>query len=383
MNRYAQKGDAAGSSVTIGRKGNIMQSISLYRTVCIIAVIFHYSFGSQTDSTQKQIPVQASNAADTLASSATPQALPVDTPKPKITEVSATSLPDMFSALIRDVKASKPQSIAIFPFSDSIGNPGRMIAEYGVSFLSQNPMFKAVDDYNFSLAMEQLKVTPSGYATVNGLILLKAATILSAAYIITGSVDEQDNRCMVRCVLQKADNGDTVAQASVRLPAKEVRRFLNTKLCTMEIVPHYAVVHSIFLPGWGQFHYHHYVRGVVFLSLAVAGIGGLVYTIADHQKYADEVQLYRKHDPSTVQPGQSAQEWAASANRALDMKNRAATQVNLAIAGVSTLWALNIIDALLTDRIFQKKRQAVYFSYSSSLDNSFQAHITMKVTCAF
>jgi hypothetical protein len=327
--------------------------------------------------------VQASNAADTLASSATPQALPVDTPKPKITEVSATSLPDMFSALIRDVKTNKPQSITIFPFLDSIGNLGRMIAEYGVSFLSQNPMFKVVDDYNFSLAMEQLKVTPSGYATVNGLTLLKAASILSAAYIITGRVDEYNNLCNVRCVMQKAGNGDTIAQAFAQVPAKEMKRFLNSKLCTMEISRYYAIVHSTFLPGWGQIHYHRYVKGILFLSLAVAGIGGLTYTVADYQKHADAVQLYRKHDPSTVQSGQTAQEWAASANSALENKNKAATHVNLAIAGVSALWALNIIDALLTDRIFQKKTQAVYFSYSSSLDNSFRPHITMKVTGAF
>ncbi len=271
------------------------------------------------------------------------------------------SLPDMFLQLIQAVPADSIYSVAVLPFrsADSNNHSGLMAAEYGVMVFTQSPNFRVVDRTNLKAVLTELKFSRSDLVAEDK--ILKSGKLLSARYIVTGAVTSVIPKSIVFARLTNVETGEIVSAAGAEMKSVEMETFYR-QVFGEQIKPTSSLFRSALVPGWGQFYSDKKSHGIIFITLAAAGAGALIWSALDYNEKDDEVTRYLDKDPSTVHANDTPGEWIQRANDAVDDKNSAAQRTNILLAGVGVLWAANIIDAVILGNKKSQEIKRVYFA---------------------
>lgn len=271
------------------------------------------------------------------------------------------SLPEMYLHLIKALPVDSLNTIAILPFNstDTNNHSGKMAAEYGIVFFSQNPGFRVVERANLKQIMEELNFSRSDLVAEDK--VLKTGELLSAQYIVTGTVTKVIPKTIVFSRLIHVETGEIVSAASAEMKTVEMDEFYR-HVFGEKIKPTSALFRSTVLPGWGQFYTDKPAHGIISLTLAAAGAGILIWSVFDLREKDAEVEKYKNNDITTVIPNDTPQAWAERANKAVDDKNNAVERTNIIIAGLCVAWVGNMIDAFILGNRKSKELKNLYFS---------------------
>lgn len=271
------------------------------------------------------------------------------------------SLPDMFLQLTQAVPADSVYTVAVLPFksADSNNYSGMMAAEYGVMVFTQNPNFRVVDRTNLKAVLTELKFSRSDLVAEDK--TLKSGKLLSARYIVTGTVTSLIPKSIVFTRLTDVETGEIVSAAGAEMKSVEMETFYR-QVFVEKIKPTSSLFRSALVPGWGQFYSDKKSHGIIFITLAAAGAGALIWSALDYSEKDDEVTRYLDKDPSTVHANDTPEKWIKRANDAVDDKNSAALRTNILLAGVGIVWAANIIDAVVLGNKKSKEIKRIYFA---------------------
>ncbi|WP_183563406.1 DUF5683 domain-containing protein [Mucilaginibacter sp. SP1R1] len=179
---------------------------------------------------------------------------------------------------------------------------------------------------------------------------------------------------------QKADTAgvnkkDTVRKASNTAPGSFAPPIKDEKAYHPDSLhsPHKAVMHSLFVPGWGQLYNHRWWK----VPIIYGGIGLLGAAIIFNQKYYTEYITLAKYKRQGTAPGPNDKYYAdfiAYGNSASETDFANAADGNrrnrdLSILGIFAVWGIQTIDAYIDAK----------FIHSYTVDNNLAMKITPSV----
>ena len=291
--------------------------------------------------------------------------------------VSIEQVKDLFTLMVESFKQEYPQSVAVFPFDSSF--QGRMIGEIAVNFYSDNTNFWVVKKETYKSVMKNIPAI-GNYQDMDQII--KAGTEMEVTFCVAGSLQRTESDYIIAAKMIQVEEKRIIAQVTARMDIKQFDTHIK-KTCyasDKETIPYYASFRSTLIPGLGQLYYGYKTRGFIFIGLTAVGVGGTIYLATKYYEQQEELQLYKDHDLSTVQDGQSPSEWVAMANDSQEKRNTAAKRLNIAFAGLGALWLYNMVDAFIIDKKIEKKIPAVYFSYTPGLNTDLPDRISISLT---
>ena len=287
---------------------------------------------------------------------------------------------DLFTLMVESFKQEYPQSVAVFPFDSSF--QGRMIGEIAVNFYSDNTNFWVVKKDTYLSVMKNIPAI-GNYQDMDQII--NAGTDMEVTFCVAGSLQRTESDYIIAAKMIQVEEKRIIAQVTARMDIKQFDTHIK-KTCYVsdkKTIPYYASFQSRLIPGLGQLYYGYKTRGFIFVGLTAVGVGGTIYLATKYKERQETLQLYKEHDLSTVQDGQSPSEWVAMADDAQEKRNTAATRLNIAFAGLGALWLYNMIDAFIIDKKIQKKIPAVYFSFTPGLNTNLPDRAYLSVTLRF
>lgn len=300
--------------------------------------------------------------------------------KTKRNIVSIEQVKDLFTLIVESFKQEYPQSVAVFPFDSTF--QGRMIGEIAVDFYSDNTNFWVVEKDTYLSVMNNI-LAIGNYQDMDQII--KAGTDMEVTFCVAGSIRKKQSDYIIEAKMIQVEEKRIIAQVTARIDIKQLDKHIK-KTCYIskkKTIPYYASFQSRFIPGLGQLYYGYKARGYIFMGLTAVGIGGTIYLATKYNERQEKLQLYKDHNLSTVQEGQSPSEWVAMAKDKQKKRNTAATRLNIAFAGLGLLWLYNMVDAFIIDKKIEKKIPAVYFSYTPGLNTNVPDRIYLSVTMRF
>ncbi len=116
---------------------------------------------------------------------------------------------------------------------------------------------------------------------------------------------------------------------------------------------------SAIVPGWGQFHKHHYLKGGLILGGCVALAGGIVFTEVTRSDYAKKIK--------TTHDVKAKQEY-------VNRMNHFALARNICIGATAALYVYNLIDAIAMPgaryiKIKKQDKNGRLYSFAPSVTN--------------
>lgn len=270
--------------------------------------------------------------------------------------------------------------IAVIPFetTDSLKDAAKMSSEYAVSYFSAQPEITLVDRENFQKVIKEIELSYSGIMSDE--TALEAGNMLTANYIVTGTVNSFNNNETVFMRLIDVETNKIVTASSAQLKEELVEQ-MNIDVFGERIQPSSALFRSLVAPGWGQFYTNHPGHGITSIVLVTAGIGASVYLGMDYNDKADAVDKYISKDPSTVLPGDTPASWAARAETLEQERDDAKDLFRYALIGTGVVWIGNVIDATILGIIESKNIKELYFS--ALPDNEGNMNFSANVTINF
>jgi TolB-like protein len=268
--------------------------------------------------------------------------------------------------------------LAVLPFTDITGkSQGQGVAEYVVSCLQKSKRFLLVDRMEFQKAITEIELGNSD--VVDSASALKVGKILSAPYLLTGTISNVFGACKISAKIIRAETTELMAAASVAVAPSELDR-LTKELLGERTQVSATLFRSMVVPGWGQFYSGHYVRGSISLVAFVgAGIATAVSFVKANNVYQDyrSYEDYRNTAPfydglredSAITHKTWAQELLADTLKSQQNWNRyskAYDQAIMVTAITAGVYALNLIDAIIAG-IQEKKKFRPYFSASADM----------------
>lgn len=270
----------------------------------------------------------------------------------------------LFARLAPDTPSS-PVTVAVVPFevvSDGVSSDaGAMAAEYGVVFFTQHPGYVVVERSQFSSVVSEIALSQTGLVPQEQ--TLEAGRQLSASMLVVGSVNESMGRYLFSARLVDTETGEVLSAAAASMAPKDARQFYRDVLGE-RLSPSAYAFRSAAVPGWGQLYSGHAGHGVVSLAAFLGASGVLAWSTYDYMELDDQAMLFKDHDPSTVEQGETAEEWSERANDAIDARNDAALRTNMLIGAVAGVWVVNVIDALILGAVESRSVGDRYFSMS-------------------
>lgn len=272
------------------------------------------------------------------------------------------SLPEALTQLTISLTGSAEDNrIAVLPFetTDSLKDASKMASEYTVSYLSSRPDVTLIDRENFHKVIKEIELSYSGMMSDE--TALEAGNMLTANYLITGTVNSFDRKETVFLRLLDVETNRIVTASSAQL-SEDVVDQMTIDVFGERVKPSSALFRSLVAPGWGQFYTNRPAHGIVSIALVSVGVGASIYTGIDYKQKSDEVDKYIAKDPSTLLDGDTPATWAARAESKEQEMNDAQDYFRYALIGTGVLWIGNVIDATILGAIEAKNIKDLYFS---------------------
>jgi TolB-like protein len=295
---------------------------------------------------------------------------------------------DRLKSLCDTLLAGLPDSlgearVAVIPFTWVTGqqksDQGLAVAEYFTSRVAKDKRLKLVDRTQFQKVVAELALSQSGMVDESN--ALQAGRLLSANYLLTGTITDVLGMSRVSTKIISTETTEIVSSASIAFAPAELQG-LTKELLGEKMQVSASVFRSLLLPGWGQFYSRKYARGGVGLALCLGGLGT---TIVFAQQSAEKKRAwnnYRNTYGGDSAPTKSAITEAArragtqsgplyiAALAAVTQKTAtlhdaySATFDRMVLTGAITggLWTLNVLDAMIAG-IQEKQRFRPYFAY--------------------
>ena len=291
---------------------------------------------------------------------------------------------DRIQSLCDSLARQFPDSIAaprlaVIPFADNTGKAqGQGVAEYVVTCLQKGKRFHLVDRMEFQKAITEIELANSD--VVDSASALKVGKILSAPYILTGTISNIFGACKITAKIIRAETTEIMAIASITMEPSELEGITKDLLGERMQVSS-TLFRSLVAPGWGQYYSHNYVRGTISLAVCLGALGYTIYmaqlTANANQKYHDYNNfLYtdawvadKNSDPSFAQKSLEQD--------TLNYNDYSRKYDRMVLAGAITVgvWALNIVDAALCGAE-SKRKFKLYFS--GNLTGEIEAGVAWK-----
>jgi len=274
------------------------------------------------------------------------------------------ALPDLFARLGRvTVPGASRQSIAVMPFqvtgSTKPGyDPGVMAAEYGVAHFAKDPRFVVVERDGLNRLLKEQALSLSGATDSGG---VEAGKLLSAQYLVMGTVEVSGNRQVFAARLVSVETGEVVSAAVATLGSDHLEELYRTALGERGQLSG-SLYRSAVGPGWGQFYTGHPVHGALALGASALALGFVGWSWFDYAGKDDDLQKYRNHDPSTSVAGEKAADWIARAESVRKVRNDAGTRLGISWGVLGGVWLVNLLDAGILGYSESRRIQAEYFA---------------------
>jgi TolB-like protein len=276
----------------------------------------------------------------------------------------AQALPDLFARLGRvAVPGASRQSIAVMPFqvtgSTKPGyDPGVMAAEYGVAHFAKDPRFVVVERDGLNRLLKEQALSLSGATDSGG---VEAGKLLSAQYLVMGTVEVSGNRQVFAARLVSVETGEVVSAAVATLGSDHLEELYRTALGERGQLSG-SLYRSAVGPGWGQFYTGHPVQGALALGASALALGFVGWSWFDYAVKDDDLQKYRNHDPSTSVAGEKAADWIARAESVRKVRNDAGTRLGISWGVLGGVWLANLLDAGILGYGESRRIKAEYFA---------------------
>ena len=263
--------------------------------------------------------------------------------------------------------------LAVVPFTDNTGkSQGQGVAEYMVACLQKGKRFALVDRMEFQKAIAEIELGNSDM--VDSASALKVGKILSAPFLLTGTISNIFGACKITTKIIRAETTELMAVTSVSVAPSELDG-LTKELLGERTQVSATLFRSMVAPGWGQFYTRHYVRGAISLAAFLGAVTWCVFSIVneddlykDYKSYEDirgtdtwyailEADSAISHKTWRQELHEDSVKSQENWNKYNDAYDRA-----LLITGVTAgVYVINLLDAIIAGAQ-EKKRFRPYFS---------------------
>ncbi len=287
----------------------------------------------------------------------------------------ANSLDQLFEYLAEDIpEDGVERSILILPFNsteDTLKDEALMVAEYGVNYFIGTPGITIVDRQNVVNMMEEIQFSETELIDTRS--ALKLGKMLSASYIITGSISQKQHMHTISSRMIETETSRIIGASYAKFRSEEAGDFYKLALGE-QLKASSALFRSMILPGWGQFYTNHPGHGITAATLFFGTAGVTIWSALDYGNKAEIVDGYEENPPlpdpnGTEMPAEYEIRKAGILNTATDDMNSAADRTNYLLIGLGSVWAVNVVDALILGRIESKKIKDTYFSMVPNKEN--------------
>lgn len=277
------------------------------------------------------LPVRVSAAPE---QSASPEAAPLAQSGGSVTDGSralAEAISKGFQSLGR---AAAFHRVAV-PYFKELGgdttehNLGRLVSELIAAELTQRPPFVVVERERLDQVMKEHRLADLG--VVDEATASKFGRVLGAESLVSGTVAEAGPSYVVTVRQVDVETGKVLVSGTVTFERAGLVA-LSSDAIEMKSASG-AMFRSILLPGWGQFYNDEPAKGAIFMGL---GLGSLAtaggFFAAAHSANSN----YLAGTPDVV------------GDRVI--ANDRIRVTNALLVGYGVVWAVNVIDALISGR---------------------------------
>ncbi|HSQ41526.1 MAG TPA: CsgG/HfaB family protein [Fibrobacteraceae bacterium] len=274
------------------------------------------------------------------------------------------ALPEMFLRLFSVLLPAGTQTIAVVPFAvlgaaEKDYNPGVMAAEYAVTVLSKDVRFHVVERDHLDQLLAEQALAQAG--AVSDSAAAQAGKLVSAQWIVTGTVTLLGSSQVFFARLVNVETGEIVSASAAQVGEESLRGLYLDAIGERTQVSS-TIFRSLVAPGWGHFYANHPIRGSIWSTAVLGSIGYTIWRALDFRDKDEDVDQFADYDASTVKEGETLSEWYARANTAVDDRNDAAKQLNIAIGVLAGVWVANVLDAWWVGAQESDRIKTQYFS---------------------
>lgn len=276
----------------------------------------------------------------------------------------ARDLPELYDRLALAVATDPWVSVVVLPFETRGTGPdeydaGLAAAEYGIARWKRDPRFVVL---RRELVRRHVRSGAfAASATAADTAVAAMGRVVSARYVVTGTVAMEDGRRRFEARMVSVRTGRIVGAATAEQSTESVETLLSDALGEPAWFP--AVVsRSAVAPGWGQLHAGRPFRALVACGAVAAAAGFSLWAWSDFSDKDDALQDYRDHDPSTVVAGEERGGWWRRAEAARLDRNDAATVFGVSLGVFGLVWAANVADAAIIGRHEARRVRSRYYA---------------------
>jgi Family of unknown function (DUF5683)/PEGA domain len=256
------------------------------------------------------------------------------------------TLPELYRRLF-EVLPAKGGKITILPFQE-LGDlpagysPGALAAEVGTLRLLPGKGWTLSDTaaVHAAFGRDGFGIQGSTPDSAVGELGKK----LGGSVIMVGMVNVKEGQQLLSVRMVSALNGELLAAGMAELesaPLEDSYRNLYGRRTEMSD----ALWRSAVVPGWGQ-----YGLGARWHAAAAAGAtvvtgAATAWSWLDYGAKNDRLDLYLKHDLSTVRAGEKFADWRDRAEQVRADRNDAAIRSTILTGVLGTVWLANLVDA--------------------------------------
>lgn len=179
---------------------------------------------------------------------------------------------EIYSAVEQSTAAlASSKRIAVLPFECRVANDkdcGQTAAEIAVTSLKSAGKLQLVERSDLKKVLAEQTLSESGIVSESS--ALRVGELLSAQYLMTGSVSDFMGKRMISIKVLDAEKGTVLGSSSLSLGVSEYQSINKELLGETGNLSGY-LFRSAIMPGWGQFASDHPVRGSISL-VAFAGL---------------------------------------------------------------------------------------------------------------
>jgi TolB-like protein len=268
----------------------------------------------------------------------------------------------LFNSLAANHSRGAQMVVAVLPFSCAVADceqqAGRTIAEYAVSFFSNQGTYRLVERMEFQKVAEEIALSQTGILSKER--TLEAGRMLGATIIVTGSIGDALGKKMISARMIATETGEVVSSSSVSVETRLLDSFYKDMLSERTQLSA-SLFRSLLAPGWGQFYTNHSGQGALFSVSALASAGVLVWSLVDWNNKSNTVAANRTKLLSN-DPDQDMR----LRTEAFDA-NKAASGRSAVVGGITGgVWALNLLNAAILGAKDKGRVQDLYFSFTGS-----------------
>jgi len=205
-------------------------------------------------------------------------------------------------SIVKELAASIPAddlpSIAFIPFANTSAelsnhNTGAGFSEILASVWNNKTDHIVMNRSDLSAVADEQSLSVSGMTDPKSSI--KLGRLVSAQYIVTGTVSEVGNDVSIVARLVETTGGTIVASAQNSIPRGKLLPVAEASLLTQK-EPMTAGFRSLLIPGWGQLYNGNRTRGFVFTGLWAFSAAGIILSEFNRiNTYQEYISLYNTY----------------------------------------------------------------------------------------